>query len=300
MLEVQNLCSGYGKKEVVHNVSFSAPQGEFVCIIGANGCGKTTLLKSILGLLAPFSGSVRVNNTETLHLKEKQRAKFFAYIPQAHMPPFPFSVADVIIMGRTPYINRLAVVSDHDKRIAYDAMELLGISNLADATFTQLSGGQQQLVLIARALAQEPDILVMDEPTASLDFGNQQMVLRRMRALADSGTSVLMVTHDPDHALYCASRVIAMQAGKIIGDGTPEEVMTSECLRTIYDTNARILDVEIEPGVMQRVCVSTLRDTCVGKKASDVGDASPVRDTSTARDAHVANEKTMVANAKTI
>lgn len=260
MLEVENLHTGYGKKEIVHGVSFSVPDGEFVCIIGANGCGKTTMLKSILGLLRPFSGSVRVNGVETLTLKERERARYFAYIPQAHVPPFPFSVADVIIMGRTPYVNKLAVVSDEDKRIAYEAMELLGLLDLADSTFTQLSGGQQQLVLIARALAQEPDILIMDEPTASLDFGNQQMVLKRMRKLADSGTSVLMVTHDPDHALYCASRVIAMQKGAVIGDGTPEEVMTSECLRTIYDTDAQILDVEIRPGVMQRVCVSSLQD----------------------------------------
>ena len=260
MLEVQHLSTGYGKKEIVHDVSFSIPAGEFVCIIGANGCGKTTMLKSILGLLPPFGGSVKVSGIQTLTMKEKERAQYFAYIPQAHMPPFPFSVADVIIMGRTPYINRLAVISEKDKRIAYDAMELLGITDLADSSFTQLSGGQQQLVLIARALAQEPEILVMDEPTASLDFGNQQMVLKRMRKLADSGTSVLMVTHDPDHALYCASRVIAIQQGRVIGDGTPEEVMTNECLRTIYDTDAQIVDVEIRPGVMQRVCVSSLQD----------------------------------------
>lgn len=255
MLEVEGLRVGYGKKEIVHGVSFQAHAGEFVCVIGANGCGKTTMLKSLLGLLKPFDGNVRLDGVETLAMSERERARHFAYIPQAHMPPFPFSVADVVIMGRTPYINRLAVVAPDDRRIAYGAMEQLGIGHLAERSYTQLSGGQQQLVLIARAIAQQPGFLVMDEPTASLDFGNQQMVLKRMKKLTEGGMGVLMVTHDPDHALFCADRVIAMQEGRVIADGTPDEVMTDACLRTIYDTSARIIEVEVEPGVVSKVCV---------------------------------------------
>lgn len=255
LLEVSDLRAGYGKNEIVHGISFSIGRGEFVCIIGANGCGKTTVLKSMLGLIKPFSGSVRVSGVETATMTEKERAKHFAYIPQAHMPPFPFSVADVIIMGRTPYINRLAVVSPDDRRIAYEAMMQLGIEHFAERTYTKLSGGQQQLVLIARALAQQPDVLVMDEPTASLDFGNQQMVLSRMRQLTRAGTSVLMVTHDPDHALFCADRVVVMREGAVMADGTPEQVMTSESLNAVYNTDVRIVDVEIEPGRSARVCI---------------------------------------------
>ena len=255
LLQVEGLRVGYSDVEIVHGASFTAGRGEFVCIIGANGCGKTTTLKCMLGLLPPFAGSVRVDGRDTLSMTEKERARHFAYIPQAHTPPFPFSVADVVILGRTPYVNSLARVTREDKRIAYEAMELLGIQDLAKRTYTELSGGQQQLVLIARALAQQTDVLVMDEPTASLDFGNQQMVLAQMKNLTHAGTSVVMVTHDPDHALFCADKVVVMHEGLIIAEGAPNDVMTDECLRTIYGTAARIVDVELEPGWQVKVCV---------------------------------------------
>ena len=255
LLQVRDLHCGYDKTEIVHGVSFDAFAGEFVCVIGANGCGKTTTLKSILGLLRPFGGSVMINGKETLHLSEKERARYFAYIPQAHTPPFPFIAADVVLMRRTPYISTLSHVTDEDKQIAFEAMELMGIDHLGRKTYSQLSGGQQQLVLIARALAQQPSVLVMDEPTASLDFGNQQTVLRQMKKLTQGGTTVLMVTHDPDHALYCADRVIAMHEGLILDDGAPSQVMTTDLLHTIYDTDARILEVETGPGKFIKVCV---------------------------------------------
>ena len=264
LLEVDALRTGYDKTEIVHGVSFTADCGEFVCIIGANGCGKTTTLKCMLGLLPPFSGSVRVNGRDTLGMAEKERARCFAYIPQAHTPPFPFEVADVVIMGRTPYINAMAHVTDADKAVAFEAMELLGIEELAGRTYTALSGGQQQLVLIARALAQQPDVLVMDEPTASLDFGNQQMVLGQMKKLTEGGTCVVMVTHDPDHALYCANKVIVMHEGTVIGAGVPDEVMTDECLHTIYATRARIVDVEVAPGFVVKACVPLPESIAIG------------------------------------
>ncbi len=260
LLEVENLSVGYGDKVIVHDASFNVDEGEFACIIGANGCGKTTTLKCILGLLAPKGGSVKVRGESTLHMTEKQRARYFAYIPQAHTPPFPFSVADVVIMGRTPYVNTLARIGAEDKRIAFEAMELLGIEELANSVYTELSGGQQQLVLIARALAQQPQVLIMDEPTASLDFGNQQMVLGQMKKLTRNGTSVVMVTHDPDHALFCADEVIVMHEGRVIATGDSDGVMTDECLRTIYGTRARIMDVTLEEGNTVKVCIP-LMDT---------------------------------------
>ena len=255
LLQVKDLHVGYGDVEIVHGASFTASRGEFVCIIGANGCGKTTTLKCMLGLLPHTSGSVTVAGRDTLRMAEKERARHFAYIPQAHTPPFPFSVADVVILGRTPYVNSLARVTREDKRIAYEAMALLGIEGLAGRIYTELSGGQQQLVLIARALAQQTDVLVMDEPTASLDFGNQQMVLSQMKKLTRSGTSVIMVTHDPDHALFCADKVVVMHEGRVIAEGAPDDVMTDECLHTIYGTAARIVPVELEPGLQVKVCV---------------------------------------------
>lgn len=257
VLKITDLRTGYEKTEIVHGVSFSVERGEFVCVLGPNGCGKTTTLKTVLGLLPPMGGQIEMDGVSTIGMPEAERAKLFAYIPQSHTPPFPFTVADVVILGRTPYINKLARVSDHDKQIAYDCMERMGVLEFADRPYTQLSGGQQQLVLIARALTQEPDLLIMDEPTASLDFGNQQLVLQQMRNLADSGMSVLMVTHDPDHALFCAHRVIVMEAGKVLVEGNPNEVLDTNCLRRIYNTNVKVLDVEID-GHMQRVCIPVL------------------------------------------
>ena len=258
MLQVQDLYAGYDKKEIVHGISFDVNDGEFVCIIGANGCGKTTVLKNMLGLIKPFSGSVLIDGENTAELQEKEMAKRFAYIPQAHTPPFPFVVSDVVLMGRTPYINSLSVVSPEDRLIAYRAIRHLGIENLVDEEYTQLSGGQQQLVLIARALAQQPKVLVMDEPTASLDFGNQQLVLSRMRALSEAGMSVIMVTHDPDHALLCADKVVVMHEGVVLGIGTSQEMITEEILNTIYGAQVKVLDIEVEPGVEQRVCLPRL------------------------------------------
>jgi iron complex transport system ATP-binding protein len=255
LLDVEKLNCGYGKSKVVHEVSFSMGRGEFCCIIGANGCGKTTLLKTLLGLLPSQGGSITIDGRPTDTMDEKELARYFAYIPQAHRPPFPFTVADVVIMGRTPYINRLAQVSDEDRVVALKSMELLDIMHLADRSYTQLSGGQQQLVLIARALTQEPLFLVMDEPTASLDFGNQQTVLSRMRSLSARGTSVVMVTHDPDHALFCADRVLMMEDGRITGDGPTNEIITTENLQRIYGEGVVVLDVEVRPKRRARVCV---------------------------------------------
>ena len=255
MLKVDDLHCGYGKKEIVHGVSFGVEAGEFVCIIGANGCGKTTLLKSVLGLITPFSGEVHMHDKDVHKLNEKERARMFAYIPQAHTPPFPFSTADVILMGRTPYIGRMSQIREEDRRVVWNAMTTLGIEGLAERTYTKLSGGQQQLILIARALAQQPELIIMDEPTASLDFGNQQTVLSRMRELSKAGTSVLMVTHDPHHAFYCANRVIVMGEGTVIGNGDPHEVLTKECLQAIYNTDVDVVKVALENGSQTTVCV---------------------------------------------
>ena len=260
LLEVNDLRCGYGKRsnaiEIVHGVSFHLDTNEFVCVIGSNGCGKTTTLKAVMGLLPAMGGTVTVNGVDVHKMPERELARHFAYIPQAHTPPFPFSVADVVMMGRTPYVNRLARTTRHDRMVAYKALEMLGIDQFADEQYTQLSGGQQQMVLIARALTQQSDILVMDEPTASLDFGNQQLVLSRMRVLSQMGKAVIMVTHDPDHALFCADRVVVMERGLVIGEGTPDECITTEMLRRIYDTEARVLDVEVEPGRVERTCIA--------------------------------------------
>ena len=258
LLEVSQLCVGYDKKsgrEVVRDVSFSVEEGQFVCIVGANGCGKTTTLKSIMGLLEPWSGEIMVAGIPLGQMDERQRACRFAYIPQAHTPPFPFSVADVVIMGRTPYLGRLSKPTQADRRIAMAALRLLGIEGLAGVPYTSLSGGQRQLVLIARSLTQESQILIMDEPTAAVDFGNQLMVLSRMKTLSALGKAVVMVTHDPDHALFCADKVVVMEDGLVVSEGTPAECITSSMIERIYGAQATVMDVEVSPGRTERLCI---------------------------------------------
>lgn len=255
LLDVQGLSCGYRRQQIVFDASFSMRRGEFTCIIGANGCGKTTLLKTILGLLPPMGGRALFEGRDIAAMTDRERAQEIAYIPQAHTPPFPFSVSDVVLMGRTPHIGRFSSVSHQDKLVAWNALRTLGIEGLADRTYTKLSGGQRQLVLIARALAQQPKLIVMDEPTASLDFGNQQTVLSRMRELSRAGASILMVTHDPHHAAYCADSVVVMDAGRIKETGTPERIITKDQLEQVYGTPIDVLDVTCSNGKRTRVCV---------------------------------------------
>ena len=254
LLDVRDLSCGYHRKVIVHDASFTLDRGQFACIIGTNGCGKTTLLKTVLGLLPPMGGSALIHGKNVASLSDAERARHIAYIPQAHTPPFPFSVADVVLMGRTPHIGRFSGLSHNDKRAAWDALCMLGIEQLAERTYTKLSGGQQQLVLIARALAQQPELIVMDEPTASLDFGNQQIVLSRMKELSNRGATVLMVTHDPGHAVYCADTVIVMKDGSVSCVGTPNEIITKPRMEAIYQTPIHVSDVDAD-GSPRRVCI---------------------------------------------
>ena len=245
-LELQDVSCGYDGAPVLEHVSFTVQPGQVCCVLGRNGVGKTTLFSSILRTLPLITGRVLIGGEDASVLAPAQLAKRVAYVPQAHTPPFPFSVADVVILGRTPYINTLTHENAHDRDIAYKALETLGIQDLAHEVYTELSGGQQQLVLIARALAQQPDVLIMDEPTASLDFGNQQVVLSQMKNLVAGGMSVLMVTHDPNHAFYCADWVVAMQAGRVVQVGTPQEVVTTEMLERLYSAQVEVKRVHID------------------------------------------------------
>ena len=258
MLKVADLKCGYDRTEIVHGVSFTVEPGEFACIMGANGCGKSTTMKTILDILKPMGGSVELDGRDVFAMSSEERARNFAYIPHNHPPPFPFTVADVVLLGRTPHIGEFARVRDKDRVVAYQAMCQLSIEGMADKVYSELSGGQQQLVLIARAIAQQPKVLLMDEPTASLDFGNQQLVLSRMRKLTDDGMAVLMVTHDPGHAFFCADKVIMMEQGLVLGTGSAEEIITEPNLKRIYGHDVCVSEVELPSGGTTRVCVPLL------------------------------------------
>jgi len=255
MLEVRNVNYSYGPNQVIHNLSFSMERGEFLCVLGPNGCGKTTLLKNILGLLTPFSGTVLIDGEDLQDLPLTRLAKIMGYIPQAHTPPFPFKVLDVVLMGRTSYLSSLAVPGRKDEKIARESLEELNIGHLKDKIYTKISGGERQLVLIARALAQQPKIMIMDEPTASLDFGKKHLFLEHMRHLSQKGISILMVTHDPDQAFFCAHKVVLMKKGRLLDMGTPEATIIEKSMKDMYDIDVKINGMKLADDRIIRVCI---------------------------------------------
>ena len=250
-LVAQDLAIGYRRRLVARDIALTLSAGEVLCLLGPNGAGKTTLFRTLLGLQPPLGGAVLIDGRPLAGLKPAEIARTMAYVPQAHVTEFSFTVLDVVLMGRTARLGPFASPGPADERVAHDKLAGLGIADLAGQDYTRISGGQRQLSLIARALAQETPILVLDEPTASLDFGNQTMVLGRIRELAAAGYGIVLSTHDPDHALLIATRVAVIADGGLRAVGTPQEVVTAEILSAIYNTDVRV--EETESG--RRVCV---------------------------------------------
>ena len=257
-LDVQDLAFGYPGKEVGRGVSFGLSGGEVLCLLGPNGGGKTTLFKTILRLLAPRQGRVAVDGEPVAGWSRARLARVFGYVPQAQLGVFPFTVAEIVLMGRTAHIGPFATPSRGDRAIAEEMLAVLGIGHLAARPYTEISGGERQLTLIARALAQQPAILVMDEPTASLDFGNQVRVLGEIAQLAGRGIAVMLSTHDPDHAFLCAHRVALLHQGRLARLGPPDDVITRESLREVYGVEVTVTEVARADGSTARVCVPTL------------------------------------------
>lgn len=233
-LEARDLAFGYPGHPVGRGVSMNVSAGEVVCLLGPNGGGKTTLFKTLLGLLRLQGGTVTLDGVDIARRTPRDMARSVSYVPQAHEGYFPFTVRDVVLMGRTAHVGLFATPSKTDRERAENALEEAGISHLADAIYTRISGGERQLTLIARALAQDARIMVLDEPTASLDFGNQVRVLECILALAGRGMGILLSTHNPDHALVCADRVILLHGGCILETGPPRDVITPDNLRKLY------------------------------------------------------------------
>jgi iron complex transport system ATP-binding protein len=242
-LEARALAFGYRKHPVGRNVSVALAAGEIMCLLGPNGGGKTTLFRTLLGLLPAQGGQVTLDGVDLRALPRREVAKRIAYVPQAHIGYFPFTVRDVVLMGRTAHLAAFAGPSRRDRALAEEALARLGLARLADSVYTQISGGERQLTLIARALAQAAPLLVMDEPTASLDFGNQVRVLDQ-------------VTHDPDQAFQCADRVALLRGGDLIAQGAPEAVLTREHLRELYGVEVEVTEVSLADGARRRVCLT--------------------------------------------
>ncbi len=240
LISAHDLGFGYPEKAVGRGVNLEVLPGEIVCLLGPNGSGKTTLFKTLLGLIPMQSGQVKIAGTSLQAMSRQEIARAIAYVPQAHAAHFPYRVIDMVVMGRTAHLGPFAAPSEHDRAKAHEALALLGIDDLAERPYTRISGGQRQMALIARALAQETALIVMDEPTASLDFGNQVKVLSQVRQLALRGFGIILSTHAPDHAFATASRVLLLHNGGIIAQGAPAEVLTPEKLRTVYGVNVTI------------------------------------------------------------
>ena len=238
------LSFSYGAFRVLSEVSFCAENGQLTAVLGPNGVGKTTLFRCILGSLGKYEGRIEVDGKNVSAMSARERAHRIAYIPQVHAPSFGYSVMDMVLMGTAHCVGTLSQPKKEQIEAACEAMERLQIGQLSGRIFTQLSGGEQQLALIARALAQKAKTLVMDEPTASLDYGNQIHVLETVKGLAEDGYCVLLSTHNPQHAFWYADSALALFQGKVAAFGNPEDVLTAERIGELFRMKVRLIRAE--------------------------------------------------------
>lgn len=254
-LEARGLAFGYRGHPVGRDVSLALDSGEVLCLLGPNGGGKTTLFRTLLGLLPAQGGQVLLGGEDIARLPRREVARRIAYVPQVHTGYFPFTVRDVVLMGRTAHLAPFASPAAADHEAAERALARLGIAHLAESPYTQISGGERQLALLARALAQAAPLIVMDEPTASLDFGNQARVLERITELAHAGAGILLSTHDPDQAFLLGDRVALLHDGRLAALGAPREVLTPAALRQLYGVEVVVANVDDLDRGARAICV---------------------------------------------
>ena len=239
-LAARALAFGYRRRAVGRGLDLDLAAGEALCVLGPNGSGKTTLFRTLLGLLPPLEGRVLLEDRDLESLSRAQIARDVAYVPQASASVFDFTLLEAVEMGRSAHRDAFSAPRRRDAEIALAALERLGIAELAARPLGEVSGGERQLALIARALATEARTIVMDEPTASLDFGNQARVLGEISRLKQAGIAVLLCTHDPDHAFEIADRVLLLQKGRALAQGSVEATLTSENLSQLYGIEVRV------------------------------------------------------------
>ncbi len=241
ILNISELSCGYGDTEVVHGVSFGVRAGEMLGIIGPNGSGKTTLLRTVSGVLRPFGGRVLVEGQDLHELSPGEIARRLAFVSQDVLVDFSFTVREIVMMGRTPHIGRLGWETGHDRETAERAMKFLDVLQLADRPITDMSGGERQRVFLAMALAQEPRVLLLDEPTSHLDINHQVAILDLIhRMKTGEGVSVLLVSHDLNLASEYCDRLVLFSEGSVKLMGSPEEVLTEANIREVYGTRVRL------------------------------------------------------------
>lgn len=251
-VEVKNLSFSYAQRPVLQNISFRVEQGEFLSILGPNGVGKSTLFRCVLGLLPGYTGQVLVDGADARQFSAREAARHIAYIPQSSRPVFNYRVSDLVLMGAAGAVSVLRSPGREQAERCRWAMEKVGIAHLADRCCHRISGGEQQLVLLARALVQDAPILMLDEPTANLDFGNQLRILEQLRSLAREGYTVIQTTHHPEQSYRFSDRILALQNGRVLLEGAPPQVLTRQTIRALYGVETEVVSLYDDRA---RVCV---------------------------------------------
>jgi len=260
-LELRNVFCGYKKdKSVLQNVNFSVNTGEICILLGPNGVGKTTLFKSILKLIPIQSGEICIDGESVAKWSYKKLAESLGYVSQYHTPPFPYDVKDIVLLGRLNSVGYLGQPKKLDYEIADAAMEDMGVIHLRDKPYTDISGGERQLVMIARALAQEPNFLIMDEPTANLDYGNMVKVMNKIRSLRKKGLGVIMTSHMPDQAFMCDANVVLLQRRNPLQFGPARDIITEKNLHDAYGVDIQVVEFFNQAGEMRRLCSPKFMD----------------------------------------
>ena len=251
-LTVENLYFSYDDHPVLKGVSFHLESGRFLSLLGPNGAGKSTLLRCMLGLLAPQKGRTLIDGKDISHMAVAELARTIAYIPQSHSPIFNYSVMDMVLMGTTAQLGSFSSPGPRQKENAEQALLKLGIADLKHCGYQNISGGQRQMVLIARAIAQDARILMMDEPSSSLDFGNRILVMQTVKKLTEEGYTVVQSTHDPDQAFLYSDVILALLDGRVIACGSPKDTLKADLVSALYGVPVEVCSLRND---RIRVCI---------------------------------------------
>ncbi|MDD5014400.1 MAG: ABC transporter ATP-binding protein [Atribacterota bacterium] len=255
ILEVKNLSFNYHNSQTIfHDVSFNVDNGEVLSILGINGSGKSTLLNCIANIYKPKSGEIFLNGHPMSKMNLRDVAQVIGYVPQIHTPAYSYTVREFAVMGRTPYIGVFKTPSTRDYRIADEALERVGIVHLRDKPYTEISGGERQQVLIARVIVQQPQIILLDEPTAHLDYGNQHRTVQMIRQLAAEGYVLIMTTHNPEHAIILNGKVAILNRQGVLGIGQAAETLSAETLSNLYGLSIKTIYDDEAKRIVPIVC----------------------------------------------